>query len=250
MAVRFSADGQDYTRASGTFPTMAGPWTVCCWAKITTDRNTYSTIWSLDDGSTANWEYLQTQSDGVTINVDSQAGASIVGPAMTVGAWYFFATVKPSTGVNASTLYYAVETAATLSSATGTLGETTACSTLRIGESPWTSEWLNGCVAAFKLYTAALTAEEVAQERWFFTPQRTANLLAWHPFVSGGAVAEAQTDYSGNGNTLTGGTSSTTEAGPSIAWRPARRRRTYIPASGPPPTGPRVNSLFLAGIGR
>jgi hypothetical protein len=45
VAVRFSADGQDYTRtlSLGSLSQLS----VAMWIKITTDRNDFSTFWSL-----------------------------------------------------------------------------------------------------------------------------------------------------------------------------------------------------------
>src|SRR5690606_31777960 len=87
--------------------------------------------------------------------------------------------------------------------------------TLRIGQSPWGGEWLNGRMAAVKIWTAALSANEIQAERDYTSPLRTANLRAWYPFE----VAET-TDHSGNGETLSGGSSPSTEPGPGIPFSP------------------------------
>src|SRR5690606_11748899 len=87
--------------------------------------------------------------------------------------------------------------------------------TLRIGQSPWGGEWLNGRMAAVKIWTAALSANEIQAERDYTSPLRTSDLRAWYPFE----VAET-TDHSGNGETLSGGSSPSTEPGPGSPFSP------------------------------
>lgn len=54
----------------------------------------------------------------------------------------------------------------------------------------------NEKVSHLKVWTAALTADEVAAEMWSYLPVRKTNLLIWSPFDD-----EVQArDYSGNGN--------------------------------------------------
>lgn len=62
--------------------------------------------------------------------------------------------------------------------------------------------FLNGKVALLKVWTAALSAAEIAQEMQTDPPLRTANLLIWSPYDD----ETSARDYSGNGNhgTVTG----------------------------------------------
>lgn len=57
-------------------------------------------------------------------------------------------------------------------------------------------------VAHLKIWNAALSADEVAQEVWRYRPHRTAGLLLWAPYDDGTKAV----DYSGSGNngTVTG----------------------------------------------
>lgn len=224
MAVRFDADGEDYTRAIALG--SLGAITVSCWVKISVDRNTWSTPWFIDDGVGDNWG-IQTSSDGVTMGVvDGGTTLQNMG-ALTVGAWYFICLVQNG---SAGTLYHATGNAASLSTVMISGGTTDVnAATLRIGESPWGSEWLNGCVAAFKFWTAALSAAEVANEWRQYAPIRTANLSSFHPFV----VPET-TDYSGNARTLSGGTNTAREDGPPIPWRVSSPRLILPVSAGGP----------------
>lgn len=218
MAVRFSADGQDYTRALALGSQSA--YTVCCWAKLSVDRNTWSTLWSLDNG-TGDVDVVQTDSDGTTLELFSD-GNNPQFVAMTVGTWYFVGVSRSGTG---GTAYYRAASTGTLSTVDlAGSSSTTNMATLRIGESPFGTEWLNGCIAAFKFWTAALTADEIAREAMQYAPARVSNQVSLHPFVK----AET-TDYSGNGRTLSGGSGTATEDGPPIPWQ-VSRTRLILPA--------------------
>src|SRR5690606_3171162 len=103
----------------------------------------------------------------------------------------------------------------TISSTNHSVSNALNAATLRIGQSPWGGEWLNGRMAAVKIWTAALSANEIQAERDYTSPLQTANLRAWYPFE----VAET-TDHSGNGETLSGGSSPSTEPGPGIPFSP------------------------------
>lgn len=220
MAVRFDADAEDYTRSSASF--AFGTCTFTCWVYIDTDRNAFSTAWDVDDGGSNVW-LLQTDADGTTWALfDGTTGQSTLFAA-TPGVWYFIAVSK-QTGANATVAYWAAAGDAALSSATSTHAQSATVGNLRIGESIASGEWLNGRIAALKMWTAALTQAEIENEWRQYAPHRTANLYGFYPFLEGGAVAGAQQDFSGNGNVLSGGTNSATADGPPIAWRSNARR--------------------------
>ncbi|MFD8556615.1 hypothetical protein ACFV1N_04890 [Streptosporangium canum] len=221
MAVRFSADGQDYTRtiSLGTISQFS----LSCWVKISVDRDTYSTAWSLDgvDGYYA----LQTTFSGTSIVVMDNAEGSHGSRALTVGTWYYVGVAL--NGVNGTMVSRALgDTTFTVSTWSDGQPSFTATN-LRLGDSPG-NEWLNGALTGVKFWSGvALTQAELEAEAWTHMPQRTAGLRAWYP------LTRAETaDYSGNALTLSGGTGATTEDGPGIAWRQGRRR-THHPLSLP-----------------
>ncbi|MBX6386798.1 MAG: hypothetical protein IRZ07_28110, partial [Microbispora sp.] len=210
MAVRWTASGQSFTRslALGTITQFS----ITCWVRLVVDRDSYSTPWSVDNGTSDCW-VVQTALDGTTLVVLDDGGTSR-GSAVTLstGVWYFVAVaINGSNG----TFMVQAETAATPTVSTWSNGSANVnAATLRIGDSPWGGDWWNGNLAAFKLWTgAALSQAELLNEAFTYRPQRTANLKAWYPFVR----AET-TDYSGQGQTLTGGSGATTEDGPPISW--------------------------------
>lgn len=244
MAVRFDATGESYTSTSS--PPSGSAFTVTCWVKVSTDRNTWSAAWS-SDSSTSNYSYLATDSDGVTMKwwtIVSGNERIITGPAMTVGTWYKFAAV--CNGANA-TLYWGTASGA-LSSASAANWVTLATSTtFRIGVDPFTDEWLNGCVASVKHWSTNLTQAEIERELSQYAPERTTNLVRWHPFI-----ANETTDYSGSARTLSGGTGTAREDGPPIPWHASSPRTVLPAASGNAPItlGQAVETSTATAVGR
>jgi hypothetical protein len=215
VAVRFTADGQDYTRTLS--PTVGAAFTVLTWVKIVSDRDYYTTAWCLDTGTQGTAVALQTALDGVSMRMVSGDGDSRDVTTMTVGTWYCFATVRTATGGAAGTVYtrYGTDPAAmsqyTFTGFFGQWSDQATFGTLRIAESIWGGEWLNGSIAFTKLYTRALTNAEITTELSYYNPVSTTGLHGAWSFWDGPST----TDLSGNGRTLTGGTGTSSDTGPS-----------------------------------
>lgn len=222
MAVRFDTTGESYTRALalGTQAAL----TVACWFKLSVDRNDYSSPFFIDNGTSDNWG-LQTGADGTTMATVFDASTQQGMGSLTVGTWYF---VCLSTNGTSGNLFHKTASAAGLTTvAVTSVTASVNAATLRLGDSPWGNEWLNGCLAAVKVWTTALTAAEAQTESTQYIPDRLTNLVSWHPLVK----AET-TDYSGNARTLSGGAGATTEDGPPIPWRTAPTRLILPAATG------------------
>lgn len=211
-SVRFSADGQDLTSAAAP---PDGAYTVACFIRVAVDRNAFSTFWSTDAGNTtSSFVVMQTSADGATLTPDCLTGQGtvITGPVLSPLQWYKCAFVR--SGANA-TLYAAALgsalTAYSQSDWTGAAPQTT----LRIGESVWGAEWLNGNVAAFRQWDTALTLTEINAEFTQYEPVRGLNLVRFHRFAEGADLI----DYSGNGNDLSAtGAGAVKEQGPFVPF--------------------------------
>ncbi|MEV0236885.1 LamG-like jellyroll fold domain-containing protein [Nonomuraea sp. NPDC050786] len=221
MAVRFDADSEDYTRAVNLG--AQSQWSMSCWVKISGDRDTYSTAWCLDGGSTTDYAFLQTINDGTTLTFSQASSGSNTGflatRALTVGVWYYIAvSVNGASG----TMVSKALGDALFTYSTWTAGKASTTHTnLRIGESVFEAEWLNGAVCAVKWWGAALSQAELQAEAGQFAPVRTTNLRAYYRFSGPSTV-----DNSGNSNTLSGGTGTTAEPDPVIA-PPVLRANTF-----------------------
>src|ERR1044072_8383427 len=175
MAVRFdAAESYNVTLSLGS----QSNYTFSCWAKITVDRNAFTTIWSFDANMDGSMLGLQTLADGTTMAVyDDGVGNYVAnGPNMTVGVWYYFAVVVAGTS---GTLYWRTATTQTLSTATWTSAARTITRVL-IGDDRYT-EWINGCVASFSFWTAGLTAAEAGPGSQRHVPDRLPAPRPWLP---------------------------------------------------------------------
>jgi len=222
MAVRSDASTDRYVTTSLFQLTT---FTILGWFRIHASTANWQRFW--DYPTPGLWQYLGCdQSVQNIIYADNvhPAGHINICPA-SVGTWFRTALVR--TGPTATGYASAVGNALSNATQTGinALGES-----LYIGGGESSDEWFNGGAAAVKVYNAALTAAEVEAELAQYQPRRTTNLTNWYPLI----VPET-TDYSGNGNNLTAGsTETTTEDGPPIPWGSSRPRLIHIPDTGPP----------------
>ncbi len=209
MAVRFDAVGEHFTRAESP---SGNTYTVVAGVKIEVDRNEFSTWVCLDTGATNNYTLMQTDATGTQMQAAEHNTAAVNGPAMTVGTWYRLAVTKAGNG-QPITIYWQADGAGTVSSASGTSASNNpAVDVLRIGDSVFGGEFLNGSVAAMKLWSGAVLSQAEIEAEWAsLDAVRTTNLWATYKFESGALT----TDSSGNARTLSGGVGAAFEADPS-----------------------------------
>lgn len=215
MAARFDANTDTLVSTTGV-PT--GTFTLTCWAIRDANRGGFQTLFTTDAG-TSTGMIVQTYDDGITLFVWSSAGSSNGLLPMNVGTWYRVALVKSGSTV---TLYAAPQGSPSLMSES-TSAPTAALTTFRVGGSAFSGEWLNGRIAALKVWSAALNATEVAAELAQYAPVRSANLLRRHDFI------DSTVDLSGNGYTFAGGSTPVTwEAGPDIPTGGVRSSNAWL----------------------
>lgn len=200
MAIRFDA-ATDRLTTTTNLP-AAGVYTVLCWVRIVNDRNDYSNAIHIQ-GSFGRKVALAFDSDGATLRaLDDELAGPTSGTALTVGAWYATAATVNTATCN---LYWGTSASGLSNNTdTGFVPDTSAGATMYLGSNPF-DFWLDGELANVKVYDAALSQAEIETELASYTVTRTANLLHCYSFQGG-----ALTDSSGNGNTLTAGSTSTT----------------------------------------
>ena len=171
MAVRFAADGRDYHRVVnlGTVTQFS----ITCWMKISVDRNTFSTAWCLDNGTTSDCYLLQADSTGTALfTFSGVTPQTLNGGDLTVGDWYFVG-VSVSGGDGTAIVRKLDTSSFTATTWTG-VNPSTNMVNLRLGESVFTGEWLNGCLSSVKIWTGAtLTQTELEAEYPSYSPVRT-----------------------------------------------------------------------------
>lgn len=224
MAVRLSAANQRYL-AGGFSGAVA---TILFWGRLAATPANNLNFWVLYNTNEASADESGLGNAGGTstqIVLYDSAFTQLNGPNMTPGTWYCMAIVMNSTAYSIS--FGTDPTSLTTNSATRVAMTSPGAMTLS-----HQTDFVNGNIAAFKMYTAALSATEIQNELSQYQPIRTDQLLRYHPFVNAETV-----DYSGLGGTLTipGGGTPTTEAGPPIRWDGRLlERHLIVPLTGPP----------------
>jgi len=208
MAVRFDASA-DYLSRTTTLPT-ATTCTLMCWV-YPVAAATFATAVSLGVARLGGAAFY-----GMGPGVGSSAnhfhcfggnGAPEVYGALTytTNTWYHMALTVAGTSANQMLGYINGVLDITATATTGV-----SSNTLLIGTSAG-DDAMNGRAAAVKVWGAVLTATEIKAEMQQYVPQRTANLLSWHPLL-------LHTDTAQFGATWTANGTLTTETGPPIAW--------------------------------
>lgn len=213
MAVRFDA-ASDRVSIAATLPDPATAITITGWAYVSVDTGTNATMCRVHAASGA--------STTITFATDGAApagagyftgGGSIVSSTQSpVGAWRKVAVTCTGTSGN---VYVATVGGGTDNDA-GTVGGAASPTGLTLGgrSSGDSSEWFNGRLAYWRVWSAVLSQAEIEAEWASTTPVRTSNLWADWPLT----VHTDLTDHSGNGRNLSAGsTATTTEDGPPIA---------------------------------
>lgn len=220
MAVRFDASGDDLRRTAN-LPTITA-FTIMGWFQIVVDRNAFSCFMAFGSNAGGGAYYaLQTPADGTTLALWNNS-SSVSGTGLSTGTWYHLAFTCAGTGAGQLLAYLNGVLDITHSGNAGP-----SAGRIEIGND-LDSEFLNGRAAAIKIYSAVLTAAEIAQEMRQILPLRTANLNGYYPLFS---TDDDEIDFSGAGNNWTVTGTLATEDGPPIPWGAGRRRFLYSPAA-------------------
>lgn len=205
MAIRLDAQA-DYIGRTTNLPPIT-TWTMMCWAYLAVVRVDYEVV--LRHGNTGG-SWYQYGTNGSTATLAAWNGTTeTAGSVWTVNTWKHLTMACAGTGAGQFVCYQDGAVDVTLS---GNSGQ--AAQDMRYGTN-WTgsTEWLNGRLAAVKVWSAALTQNEIAEEMRSYMPVRTANLNTWSPLLSSAALE----NLANTGAWTVGGTL-TTEDGPPIAW--------------------------------
>lgn len=218
MAVRADANG-DELRISSGLPSNVNNFSVTFWVMRVGNGGGWSCLWDIDNGGTNDYIYLENNGSAGDNSYDLWTGVSdsnIITNAVTLtnGVWHFVGITKAG---NTHTVYQAAVTAPTISSQNASQANAFTPGNIAFAESPWSNEWFNGRIAAMKFWDGvALSATQIASERYRIIPANYGNLYGFWPMFGG--ATERLRDYSGNGHNFTAGGTLTDEAGPPIAW--------------------------------
>jgi len=206
MSARFDASGDSLKRTTN-LPTITA-WTVMGWAYLVASANTYNNIFSVGKSSAGSSYYCTYTNSSRVLYVYSGTGAGVAGSTLSLGTWYHIAMVCSGTGAGNLVLYLNGVADITTS---GSIYPT--MQAIMAGNDP-DSDYMTGRLAAVKIWSAALSATEIAQEMYSISPRRFENLNGFYPIWPG----DRTTDYSGNGNLWTENGTLTDEDPPPVSY--------------------------------
>jgi len=154
-----------------------------------------------------------------TVTFDDNSNFGGVASLLTTGAWGHYAFVFNGGGsLNADRLKIYKDGTAQTVAFTGTIPATisaNAATTVQLARRPdIAGEFSDGNIAHHKVWLAALSAAEVAQEVHSRRPHRTAGLHGWWPLDDGTDTK----DYSGNGRDGTVASAPAQVSGPPVSY--------------------------------
>lgn len=206
MAVRLNASGEYYRRTTNLPSTTAFTW--MAWVYPITISGT-NTFFSIDNGTS----FIDCYLNGDFFRVFSSGVGQGTGSGVATATWYHLAITCSGTGANTLKVYLngvedISQAGASFSPSHIIFGDYNTS-----GGGPF-----DGRLAAVKMWDAALSGAEVAAEKDFYEPQRTTNKHAVYWMRN---TAEAVTDTSGNGYTLTAVGTASDEDGPPGVTEPS-----------------------------
>lgn len=215
MSIRFDVATDRITYQSANPPDPVLGFTLTCWAYISVQQAAQATMARLFNGSGTVVAFA-TDTDGVTgPGYYTFNGAVAVSGSMTVGAWRKLAISCSGTTGN---VFSAPVSGATVT-ASGTIGGNDVPTGITLGgRGPSDGvEWWDGRLTYVRVWSRQLSQTEIETEWASSAAVSATNLWADWQLPTAGDLS----DHSGNGRTLTAGsTAVTTEADPPVAVTP------------------------------
>lgn len=223
MAVRFDAAADRLLRTTDLLDYNAA-YTRIAWVYVVTDLAAISTFWSANDNSVSNFDNVRISAARVLESrvVVGGSATSAAGSTLATGTWYHIASVRESVAILKIYLDGALD-----STNTRDITGRTAATRLECGA--YTGANTNrpdARIDRIKVWTAALTIDEIQAEMHSIRPQRTADLYGFWPTFTG--ATERARDYSGSGRNWTESGTLTDEDPAPASWG-AQGTRLIVP---------------------
>lgn len=192
MALSFSNDSLTRT---ANLPAW-NAFTACGWARLTTDNNNYSTLFSLENSGSSEFVVFQTDVDGTSLLVYVTSGPSSNVATLTANTNFFWAVTSDGSNVR---IYYAAEGSAALNTVSIAFTDSFVPATMWIGNNGFT-EFFTGDIGNVIVWNEVKTQAFLESQRARVLPFDTTNLNIWSPLSS---ASDEVIDYSGNGRNWT-----------------------------------------------
>lgn len=210
MAVRLDAVTDTLTRTTG-LPGITS-FTLMGWFQMAANTGGFQSFlaYGTSTAGSGNFYSLTTNGGNLTFVAYNGATNSTATGTITVGAWMHLALTCAGTGANQLLAYQNGALFITFNGGTNPTSQKLYWG----GNNQSPNEWMNGRLAALKVYSAVLSAGEIQTEMRQYLPARLANLTSWMPLM----LHTDLQDYGSGAFHGTAGGTLTTEDGPPIPW--------------------------------
>jgi len=213
MAVRFDMLTDAVSVTSG-LPTAAS-YTLTMWAYLEVNRNAYSNPLEMKSSATdglGDAMYLGTGVDGVSMGAATNSNSTAT-VTLSVGTWYRLAVVVSGTSLT----MYCAPVGVDMTLAAYKKNVTAAAlpashAKMWLGKDEYEG-WWNGRIAAFKMWSGALSEAQIVDEFTQFAPKVTSGLVRYHRFSTTSLAADAPSP-GGTADLVAGSTAIATAADP------------------------------------
>lgn len=215
MSVSIAATNGNFLKGTTNMPALTGSWTVAVWSALTLS-GTIGDMISIENAGPTQFIQFLTNGTRAPQFLDTAIATAFPGGNFTDGAWNFYAAARTS-GTNTVVLSRGANGAALSTKSVGSdTTSFTPTAALMFNENG-NDEPINGNILGFMIWTAALTAREIANQYLSLTPvSRLDALNRWIPAVDSTTPGTA---YFGRNSTLTKtGTLTASHKMPSVPW--------------------------------
>jgi len=227
MAYAFTLDASKYLERTSDLPDYNGNYTIACWIKFN-QLTTFDSMFVLTDGTANNRDMLllnNTTGNNLTSRVTvaaaltTQAGSTTLSTA----TWYHVAMVRDAAASLKAYLNGNLEGTNTRS-----VSGRAAISNMRIALEQGGGNAIDASFAHLKMWTRALTAQELLSESKNILVNNLTSVYGWWPTLIN---AQRNKDYSGKGRNWTEVGTIGDVANPPVGWGASNPRPIYIPAA-------------------
>lgn len=226
MSARINTTGEYYARLGfGT-----GNFSACYWMRPTIVTR-WTGVMNLDNG--ANYLYVGFTDSSQPFLEVSGTYHQFGGTNLIANTWYGVSIIRDTVPATNTHDYRIYDTSMNIFNSRNVNSNNIIGADLRFGTSQsFSADFINGRIAALKIWSAVLSQAELENELNYFMPLRTANIFSITPFFD---VDTDTIDWSGNGNLWTRNGVITYEDSPPIKWSIQHLTLAKISSNGVPP---------------